>query len=215
MGDIGDLKSPGRNAVRVQFPPPVPKGRTLSGYSFFISKMFDKVLLPQGRLFMQKQFRPNAAIIIINESKQVLLCERSFPGYVNNTVQTVQGGIDPGETPREAAEREIIEELGVAKEDFEIIDELEKTFSYEWPKEYLEESRARYPGNPYVGQEQHFLLAVVKENVTFDLDAHHREFDAVRWGTAHELVEGMWGPKRVGTEAALRAFGLLHAHSST
>lgn len=158
---------------------------------------------------MQKQFRPNAAVIVTNKKGEVLLCERGFPGYAEHTVQTVQGGIDQGETAREAAEREMMEELGVGKEDFEIIDELEETFSYEWPKEYLEESQARYPGNPYIGQEQHFFLAVLEDDIVFDLDAHHREFDAIRWGSATELLEGIWGPKRAGTEVALRAFGLI------
>jgi len=45
--------------------------------------------------------------------------------------------------------------------------------------------------------------------VVFDLDAHHREFDAIRWGSATELLEGIWGPKRAGTEAALKAFGFI------
>lgn len=164
---------------------------------------------------MQNLFRPNAAVIITNKDKQVLLCERSFPGYAENTVQTVQGGIDPGETPRETAERELMEELGIAKEDFEIIDELDETFSYEWPKEYLEGSRARYPGSTYIGQEQYFFLAVVNGEVEFHLDSYHREFDAVRWGTPEELIGGIWEPKRAGTEAALKAFGLLPAKLST
>jgi len=158
---------------------------------------------------MQSQFRPNAAVIITNSKKEVLLCERGFPGYAERTVQTVQGGIDPGETPREAAEREMMEELGVESGDFEITDELKETFSYEWPKEYLKESQARYPGNPYIGQEQHFFLAVLNDDTKFDLDAHHREFDAIRWGSAAELLEGIWEPKRAGTEAALKAFGLI------
>lgn len=163
---------------------------------------------------MQKQFRPNAAVIVTNNKKEVLLCERGFPGYAERTVQTVQGGIDPGETPREAAEREMMEELGVGKEDFEIIDELEETFSYEWPKEYIEESQAKDPNNPYIGQEQHFFLAVLEDDIVFDLDAHHREFDAIRWGSAAELLEEIWEPKRAGTEAALKAFGLLPAGQS-
>ncbi len=158
---------------------------------------------------MQKQFRPNAAVIITNKQGQILLCERDFPGYAHKTLQTVQGGIDPGETPRQAAEREMMEELGIGKEDFEIIDELDEVFTYEWPQEYIEESRARYPNDPYVGQEQHFFLAVLEDDLVFDLDAHHREFNAIRWGSAQELLAGMWEPKRPGTEAALKAFGLI------
>lgn len=158
---------------------------------------------------MQKQFRPNAAVIITNKKGEVLLCERSFPEYAEKTVQTVQGGIDPGETPRQAAEREVMEELGIAKEDFEITDELEQTFTYEWPKQYLEDCRARFPNDPFIGQEQHFFLAVFSGSVEFNLDAHHREFDAVRWGSPQELVEGIWQAKRAGTEAALKAFGLI------
>ncbi len=158
---------------------------------------------------MEKQFRQNAAVIIINSKQQVLLCERGFPGYAERTLQTVQGGIDPGETPQEAAERELCEELGVTSQDFVILKKLPETFSYEWPKEYIEESREKYPNNPYIGQEQHFFLARMRDDVHFNLDATHREFDRVYWGSAKELYEGVWEAKRPGISAALRGFGLM------
>ncbi len=163
----------------------------------------------------QNLYRPNAAVIITDGHGRVLLCRRGFAGYTDSTIQTVQGGIDPGETPREAAEREMMEELGITKDDFEITDAFDVPYRYNWPEQHLRESREKYPNDPYIGQEQYFFLAVLEPDVQFSLDAHHREFDAVEWGSPQEMLAGMWEPKRPGTAAALRVFGLLPAESSS
>lgn len=155
---------------------------------------------------MQKKFRPNAAVIVTDGHGRVLLCEREDGVY--SQVQTVQGGIDPGETAREAAVREVYEEIGLQPEQFDIIDELPETFRYEWPGDY----RARFNGEKheaFAGQEQTFFLAKVHLGVDFDLETHNKEFARVSWGTPRELVERCWEKKRPGIAAALRAFGLL------
>lgn len=152
---------------------------------------------------MTKKFRPNAAVIVTNGLGKVLLCERVDGVY--SQVQTVQGGIDPGETAREAAAREVGEEIGLRPEQFQLVDELPGTFCYEWPADYL----ARLKHAEYVGQEQTFFLAKVQPDVVFDLDAHSREFARVSWGDPEELINKCWAVKRPGIEAALRGFGLL------
>ena len=153
-----------------------------------------------------KTYRPNAAVIVIDENRRVLLCHRAKnPEYnVMHPLQTVQGGIDSGESPLQGAERELMEELGIKKDDFEIIDEMKDVYCYNYDPEYQEKWNS-------LGQEQHFFLARIKSDTEFHLDAHHREFESVRWGTAEELAENIWEPKKEGTIAALKAFGLLKA----
>jgi putative (di)nucleoside polyphosphate hydrolase len=151
------------------------------------------------------KYRPNAAVIVTDGKGHVLLCERSDLKY-EGTWQTPQGGIDPGETAREAASRELGEELGLAPEEFEIIAESSQKYRYEWTEAY----QAVNPFRQYVGQEQQFFLAKVHPDAQFYLDtAGHGEFRQVKWGSPADLVKYCWEAKRPGIEASLREFGLL------
>lgn len=148
-------------------------------------------------------YRPNAAVIVTDGRGRVLLCERNDR---TRAIQTVQGGIDPGESARDAAEREMSEELGLSPGQFAIVDQLSQTYSYDFPFSAV----LRRPFSRYKGQEQSFFLATVAPDATFALDADAvQEFSRVWWGTPQELLDGMWEPKRRGTRAALMAFGLL------
>jgi putative (di)nucleoside polyphosphate hydrolase len=152
-----------------------------------------------------KVYRPNAAIIVTDGKGHVLMCERNDLRY-EGTWQTPQGGIDPGETAREAASRELGEELGLAPEDFEITKESSKKYKYDWPIAYQNVN----PFREYVGQEQQFFLAEVKPGAEFYLDvAGHGEFKTVKWGSPQDLVNKCWEAKRPGIEASLKEFGLL------
>lgn len=151
---------------------------------------------------IKPNYRPNAAVIVVNENGQVLLCYRvDVPEYT----QTIQGGIDEGETPEEAARREIKEEIGINADQFEFKAYLLGTHKYDWTPEIVE----RLKESGFTGQEQHFFLAEVDSGVEFDLDFHEREFSKVEWGTPKELIDGAWENKKPGLTAALKGFGLL------
>ena len=150
----------------------------------------------------KKGYRPNAAVIVINELNQVLLCERSDrPG----TIQTVQGGIDPGERPEQAAKRELMEELGLMPDDSEIIAHLLETTAYDWSRRV----QKKLEKSGYKGQEQYFFLAQVSSKAEFNLGFHHREFRRVWWGSAEDLLRLSWSVKRPGIKKALKGFKLL------
>lgn len=151
-------------------------------------------------------YRPNAAVIVTDGNGRVLLCERAdMPG----AVQTVQGGIDEGETPLEAARRELEEEIGLKPSQFEIIGSVPETFKYVWPPEVLARVRDERPDAPHIGQEQTIFLARVAPDAAFDLDAHVREFSRVWWGTPQEMVDGAWEYKKPVLRAAFERLGLL------
>jgi len=132
---------------------------------------------------------------------RVLFCKRV--GKFRN-IQTVQGGIDDGETIEQAGRRELLEEIGLRPDAYELRASLIDAHRYEWPDWCIEENEHRY-----IGQEQSFLLATVHLPVEFNLDEHVREFSRVWWGRPEELVKKAWEVKRPGLEAALRGFGLL------
>lgn len=151
-------------------------------------------------------YRPNAAVIVTDGNGRVLLCERAdLPG----AVQTVQGGIDEGETPLEAARRELGEEIGLEPSQFEIVGSVPETFKYVWPPEVLARVRRDRPDETHIGQEQTIFLARVAPDVEFDLDAHVREFSRVWWGTPQEMVDGAWEYKKTVLKSALEHFGLM------
>ncbi len=148
-------------------------------------------------------YRPNATVIVCDGHGRVLLCERIT--WVYHALQTVQGGIDAGETAEEAARRELHEEVGLGLADYQLQGPLGFTWKYIWPDGYI----TSLGKSKYIGQEQTFFLATVSPDVKFDLDVDFREFKRVWWGTPQELIDGSWEPKREGMERALREFGLI------
>ncbi len=152
--------------------------------------------------FRQKSnYRPNAAVIVTDGKGKILLCQREND---KKYFQSVQGGVDAGETAEQAARREIKEEIGLDPDQYEFKASLLGKQTYDWP---LEVQNGRK--DDFVGQEQSFFLAEVDPGVEFDLDYHHREFSNVRWGTPEELLKKAWPPKRPLLEKALKGFGLL------
>jgi putative (di)nucleoside polyphosphate hydrolase len=151
-------------------------------------------------------YRPNVAILVTDGQGRVLLCYR-HEKEVESRVQTVQGGIDPGETPLEAAKREIAEEIGLRPDQYKIVAEAPTKYRYDWPSVFIDQLEHK----TYIGQEQQFFLIQVDPEIVFQLDTHEQEFSEVRWGSPQELVDLAWEKKRPGLAGALKEFGLLAA----
>lgn len=151
---------------------------------------------------MSTLYRPNVAVLVTDGNGRVLLCTR-----VDDThTQTVQGGIDPGETPKEAAMREIEEEIGLLPFDYEFVGASDVKYRYDWPPDIQERLKA----TGYIGQDQQFFLIEVDPDTVFELDLHnHQEFSSARWGSPAELVAEAWERKQPGLRGALQEFGLL------
>jgi putative (di)nucleoside polyphosphate hydrolase len=97
--------------------------------------------------------------------------------------QMPQGGIDDGETPKEAALRELAEEIGTDKA--AIIGESRDWLTYELPPELLGVAW----GGRYRGQKQKwFALSFQGEDSDIDIHGKHREFSAWRWVEFADLV---------------------------
>ncbi|MFZ2681676.1 MAG: NUDIX domain-containing protein [Patescibacteria group bacterium] len=152
------------------------------------------------------KYRPNVAVLITDGLGRVLLCRRVDDE--SGTAQTVQGGIDAGETPLAAAIREVHEEIGLEPNQFEIIASSETKYRYVWPLEFQQRLG-------FTGQEQQFFLFKVSPDCDFHLDRHHREFSQVEWGTPNQLVDQAWEVKKPGLRGALTEFGLLPRDTET
>ena len=123
----------------------------------------------------EEGFRANVGIILTNESGKLMLGGRvGARGW-----QFPQGGILRGEDPDAAMFRELEEEIGLNKQDVEILGVTSDWLRYRLPNKFI-----RKQSKPLcIGQKQRwFLLRLVSsaDKVRFDL-CDEPEFDRVRW----------------------------------
>jgi len=105
--------------------------------------------------------------------------------------QMPQGGIDEGETPRQAALRELKEEIGTDKAAF--IAEIEDWLAYDLPAEIA----GRLWRGGFKGQRQKwFALAFTGADSDIDLATGHPEFRAWRWMELEDVAAAIVPFKR-------------------
>ena len=145
-----------------------------------------------------RPYRPCVGILLINPDKQIFVASRiDAPG----AWQMPQGGIDPGETPRDAALRELKEETGTNQA--EILAEAADWYRYDLPPELA----GRVWKGRFRGQAQKwFAFRFTGRDSDFDLAAHDQEFDAWRWASRDEVLESIVPFKRPVYQAVLEEF---------
>jgi len=123
-----------------------------------------------------------AAAVII-ESGRVLLTQRKSGTHLAGAWEFPGGKVEPGEDPRDALGRELMEEIGVA---VTVGDIVEVTFH-------------RYPSKD--------VLLLFYETARVPGSAEPRALDvaALRWAEAHELRDELFPPADVAVLAKVRA----------
>lgn len=129
------------------------------------------------------RYRQCVGIMLLNDDGLVLVARRAdmprAPAW-----QMPQGGIDWQETPREAAMRELEEEIGTRRA--EILAESRGWLTYDFPPEIT----GRVWGGRFRGQRQKwFLMRFTGCDADIDLASEHPEFDAWRWVEPERLPE--------------------------
>jgi len=140
------------------------------------------VTLPDRELML---YRPAVGIMLLNRESNVFIGRRIDMPAGLAAWQMPQGGIDPGETPQEAAFRELQEEVGTANA--EILGESRGWLHYDLPAEIA----GGMWGGRYRGQRQKwFAMRFTGEDSDIDLAAaKHPEFDAWEWVPPERLPE--------------------------
>lgn len=131
------------------------------------------------------RYRPAAGIALFNRHGQVFSGRRK--GAKGPYVwQMPQGGIDDGETPREAAIRELEEETGIAADLVTPLGEIEDWLHYDFPPS-LQNSRM---AKEWCGQKQKwFAFRFIGQDRQIDLTIHEQiEFSDWRWDTLARSV---------------------------
>lgn len=143
-------------------------------------------------------YRPNVGIMIVNPDNLVFWARRTG----TDIWQCPQGGVDKGETPRQALRRELLEETGLEIEGLEIL-----ASTRGWVKYVIPERLRR--GGRHVGQRQKwFLLRFDGPDDAVDLGScgGKPEFDAWRWEDPSLIERQVVGFKRASYARALREF---------
>jgi putative (di)nucleoside polyphosphate hydrolase len=129
-------------------------------------------------------YRPCVGAVLIDPFGRVFAGQRiDNPG---DAWQMPQGGIDPGETPREAAFRELSEEAGVGPATVELVRESGQWLHYDLPPELM----GRIWGGQYRGQAQRwFAFRFHGSDADIEIETEEPEFRAWAWMRPEELVE--------------------------
>lgn len=129
-------------------------------------------------------YRENVGIMLVNAAGHVFVAQR----LDNNADawQMPQGGIDAGETPRDAALRELTEETGVTPDLVDIHSETADWVAYDLPLEMI----PQIWGGKYRGQKQKwFRLTFHGRDADINIETEHPEFSQWQWVPASELAD--------------------------
>ncbi len=147
----------------------------------------------------KKRYRPNVAAIILSPKypfeSEIFIAKRND---VKNSWQFPQGGIDKGESPKEALFRELKEEIGTDK--LEIVAEYPKWVSYDFPNIV---AKKMYP---YDGQVQRYFLVRLKPKAKIDIDTKHPEFEDYKFVKYDEIFKYIMHFKRPIYKEVLKYF---------
>lgn len=142
------------------------------------------------------RYRPAVAAILKDRRGRILICERYD---IAGAWQFPQGGIEPGESRRQALAREILEELSLPATAYEVIEE-------KGPYRYLLPAGKTKRG--FRGQaHSYFLLRLQAPKSKIDIRSSHPEFRRTRW-IFPEQFQAEWLPpmKRRVYKRVLRNF---------
>ena len=143
-------------------------------------------------------YRPCVGVLLLNADGGIFVGERiDTPG----AWQMPQGGIDAGESPAEAASRELQEETGIA--DAALLAVSEKWLTYDLPGELASQAwNGRFRGQAQIWVAFRFD----GDEGAIDLEAHHAEFSRYKWTDPESLLSEIVDFKRAVYEEVMREF---------
>jgi len=146
-------------------------------------------------------YRPAVGVMLLNDRRQVWVGQR-----LDNSLdawQMPQGGLDPGESPREGALRELEEETGIPRDLVEIVAEHDEPLFYDLPEDLI----GKVWKEPWRGQRQTWFLArFLGTDADVDIATPDPEFRAWKWAEPAELPAMIVPFKKKLYEDVLAAF---------
>ncbi len=130
-------------------------------------------------------YRPCSGIMLVNPQGKVFVAKRlDNPGV--DAWQMPQGGIDEGETPCEAAIRELSEETGIGPGKAAIIAKCKEELFYDLPEELV----GKIWKGKWRGQRQWwYLMRYSGSDADIDIATEHPEFSEWKWADPETLTD--------------------------
>jgi putative (di)nucleoside polyphosphate hydrolase len=147
-------------------------------------------------------YRPCVGLMVLNRDGKVFVGKR-----VDQTIeswQMPQGGIDPGEEPRQTALRELSEEIGTTKVEF--IREHPDWLTYDLPPQLV---GVAWKGQ-FRGQKlKWFAVRFLGTDEDINLKTEHQEFSDWKWADVDDLLRLIVPFKRETYAQVIAAFSDL------
>lgn len=147
----------------------------------------------------KKNYRPNVAAIVLSakypEKCEIFIASRTD---VENAWQFPQGGIDEGESAKQALYRELEEEIGT--KDVEIVAEYPQWVSYDFPPAIAKKM------HPYDGQIQKYYLVKLKKGAKVDINTEIPEFSEYKFVPTQNIYDYITFFKRTVYKQVLKYF---------
>lgn len=146
---------------------------------------------PSDKEIANLPYRACVGIVLANRDGRIFAGQRiDFEGAA---WQMPQGGIDAGETPRQAALRELREETGVSEDLVVIEAEMADWVTYELPRDLVPKLwKGRFRGQ----KQRWFLMRFTGSDSQIVITTEPAEFSEWAWVEPDELVENIVPFKR-------------------
>ena len=149
----------------------------------------------------QLPYRPCVGVMLVNTRGHIFVGQRKDRDQ--DAWQMPQGGVDPGETTRDAAIRELWEETGVIEKLITVEAESLGLIAYDLPHELVPKIwKGRYRGQ----EQKWFLFRFHGADDDINIATEHPEFSEWKWMPKEELVANIVPFKRAVYEQVLAEF---------
>ena len=149
-------------------------------------------------------YRPCVGLVILDSAGRIFAGQRVDGMY--DAWQMPQGGIDEGETPREAGLREMTEETGITPDKVEILRESNEWLPYDLPRHLV----PKLWNGRYRGQKQRWIaIRFHGTDADVNIETDEPEFRIWTWMAHGELIDRIVRFKRETYRQVLDEFGDL------